>query len=109
MYDEVVSVRLNAKSIEEIDRLINEGDFSTRGEFVKYAVRQTLKRYEGRSPPPLVTESPQDFLFSTSKVVKVPNGDADWKHAAVPGGLVSISSVRRRQYPLRPGRSHGSV
>lgn len=74
MYDEVVSVRLNKKSIEEIDRLINEGDFSTRGEFVKYAVRQTLKRYEGRSPPPLVTES------------KVPNGDADWKHVAVPGG-----------------------
>lgn len=54
MYDEVVSVRIDAKSIEEIDRLIDEGDFSTRGEFVKYAVRQTLKRYSGRSPPPLV-------------------------------------------------------
>ena len=53
MYDPVITIRLPEAIVDQIDELIKEGEFGTRAEFVKYAVRQTLKRYEGRSPPPL--------------------------------------------------------
>ena len=52
MYDPVITIRLPEAIVDQIDELIKEGEFGTRAEFVKYAVRQTLKRYEGRSPPP---------------------------------------------------------
>lgn len=51
MYDPVITIRLPEAIVDQIDELIKEGEFGTRAEFVKYAVRQTLKRYEGRSPP----------------------------------------------------------
>ena len=53
MYDPVITIRLPETVVNQIDKLIEDGEFGTRAEFVKYAVRQTLKRYEGRSPPPL--------------------------------------------------------
>ncbi len=52
MVNEVVGCRLDSSILEKIDQLINEGEFTNRGEFLKYAVRMTLKRYEGRAPPP---------------------------------------------------------
>ena len=51
MYDPVITIRLPEAIVQQIDSLIQDGEFGTRAEFVKYAVRQTLKRYEGRSPP----------------------------------------------------------
>ena len=53
MVTEMVGCRLTPEFIKKIDSLVENGDFTSRGEFVKYAIRQTLKRYEGRSPPPL--------------------------------------------------------
>lgn len=53
MYDPVITIRLPSEIVSQIDSLISEGDFGSRAEFVKYAVRQILKKYEGRSPPPL--------------------------------------------------------
>ena len=52
MYDPVITIRLPEAIVQQIDSLIQDGEFGTRAEFVKYAVRQTLKRDEGRSPPP---------------------------------------------------------
>ena len=52
MYDPVITIRLPTEIVDKMDDLIKDGDFGSRAEFVKYAVRQTLKRYEGRSPPP---------------------------------------------------------
>ena len=51
MYDPVITIRLPSEIVSQIDSLISEGDFGSRAEFVKYAVRQILKKYEGRSPP----------------------------------------------------------
>lgn len=51
MVTEMVGCRLTPEFIKKIDSLVENGDFTSRGEFVKYAIRQTLKRYEGRSPP----------------------------------------------------------
>ena len=51
MVTEMVGCRLTPEYIKKIDVLVENGDFTSRGEFVKYAIRQTLKRYEGRSPP----------------------------------------------------------
>ena len=52
MVTEMVGCRLTPEYIAKIDALVDNGDFTSRGEFLKYAIRQTLKRYEGRSPPP---------------------------------------------------------
>lgn len=49
----MVGCRLTPEYLAKIDALVDNGDFTSRGEFLKYAIRQTLKRYEGRSPPPL--------------------------------------------------------
>lgn len=52
MLNQVVTVRFSDETAAEMDRLIDNGDFATRGEFVKYCVRQVLKTYKGRGPPP---------------------------------------------------------
>ena len=59
MYDPVITIRLPEAIVQQIDSLIADGEFGTRAEFVKYAVRQTLKRYEGRTN---LIEGP-DFLL----------------------------------------------
>ena len=55
----MVGCRLTPEFLKKIDSLVDNGDFTSRGEFLKYAVRQTLKRYEGRSPPPLGLKAPE--------------------------------------------------
>lgn len=52
MKTEQLNVRLSPTLLEEIDRLIESGEFGTRVEFVRYAVRMTLKSFEKRLPPP---------------------------------------------------------
>ena len=52
MKTEQLNVRLSPALLEEIDKLIESGEFGTRVEFVRYAVRMTLKSFEKRSPPP---------------------------------------------------------
>lgn len=47
---EIVGVRLSAEDLERIDELIISGDFGSRSEFARYAIRKMLKNYEGRSP-----------------------------------------------------------
>lgn len=49
---EIVGVRLSAEDLERIDELISAGDFGSRSEFARYAIRKMLKNYDGRSPPP---------------------------------------------------------
>ena len=52
MKTEQLNVRLSPALLEEIDKLIESGEFGTRVEFVRYAVRMTLKSFEKRYPPP---------------------------------------------------------
>lgn len=47
-----INVRLEQSTIDQINQLIQEGEFYSMAEFLRYAAIQTLKRYEGRSPPP---------------------------------------------------------
>jgi len=47
---EIVGVRVSAEDLERIDELIVSGDFGSRSEFARYAIRKMLKSYEGRSP-----------------------------------------------------------
>ena len=47
---EIVGVRVSAEDLERIDELIASGDFGSRSEFARYAIRKMLKSYEGRSP-----------------------------------------------------------
>lgn len=78
MVTEMVGCRLTPEFLKKIDGLVENGDFTSRGEFLKYAVRQTLKRYEGRSPPPLglrIPERPRRVPTATAPAVaksKVP-------------------------------------
>ena len=58
MKTEQLNVRLSPTLLEEIDRLIESGEFGTRVEFVRYAVRMTLKSFEKRLPPPPLIKRP---------------------------------------------------
>lgn len=51
-----INVRLDVQTIDRINQLIEEGEFSNMADFLRYSVNQILKRYEGRSPPPLGAE-----------------------------------------------------
>lgn len=48
MTKEVICARFDEEIISKIDALIESGDFGSRGEFVKFAVRKILKNYEKR-------------------------------------------------------------
>ena len=52
-----IKVRLDESTINQINDLISQGEFFSMADFLRYATIQTLKRYEGRSPPPR-TEGP---------------------------------------------------
>ena len=41
MVTEMVGCRLTPEFLKKIDGLVENGDFTSRGEFLKYAVRQT--------------------------------------------------------------------
>ena len=47
-----INVRLDVSTIEKINDLIRDGEFSNMADFLRYSVNQILKRYDGRSPPP---------------------------------------------------------
>lgn len=47
-----VNVRFPPEIMSRIQTLIDSGDFGNAVEFVRYAVRKTLKDYDERSPPP---------------------------------------------------------
>ena len=51
-----INVRLDVQTIDRINKLIEDGEFSNMADFLRYSVNQILKRYEGRSPPPLGAE-----------------------------------------------------
>ena len=51
-----INVRLDVSTIEKINDLIRDGEFSNMADFLRYSVNQILKRYDGRSPPPLGAE-----------------------------------------------------
>lgn len=45
---EIVGVRISAEDLERIDQLIAAGDFGSRSEFARYAIRKMLKSYDKR-------------------------------------------------------------
>ena len=54
MNSETISARFNAELLAKIDKLVESGEFGSRGEFVQYAVRMILKQCEEgwkRLPP----------------------------------------------------------
>lgn len=56
-----INVRLEQSTIDQINQLIADGEFYSMAEFLRYACNQILKKYEGRSPPPLaVTDVPRE-------------------------------------------------
>lgn len=48
MKSEQLNVRVSQDILEKIDALIESGDFGTRVEFVRYAIRMTLKGFDKR-------------------------------------------------------------
>ena len=72
-----INVRLDQSTIDQINNLIAEGEFFSMADFLRYATIQTLKRYEGRSPPPglRIPERPRRVPPATAPAVaksKVP-------------------------------------
>ena len=51
-----INVRLDVQTIDRINQLIEEGEFSNMADFLRYSVNMMLKSYAGRSPPPLGAE-----------------------------------------------------
>jgi Arc/MetJ-type ribon-helix-helix transcriptional regulator len=51
-----INVRLDVSTIEKINDLIRDGEFSNMADFLRYSVNMMLKSYLGRSPPPLGAE-----------------------------------------------------
>ena len=47
-----INVRLDVQTIDRINQLIDDGEFSNMADFLRYSVNQMLKSYAGRSPPP---------------------------------------------------------
>ena len=55
MKSEQLNVRVSPAILSEIDKLVDSGEVGNRVEFVRYAIRMTLKEFEGgrkRPPPP---------------------------------------------------------
>ena len=65
-----INVRLDVSTIEKINDLIRDGEFSNMADFLRYSVNQILKRYEGRSPP-LVTEGSPTGLIAAPAGVRL--------------------------------------
>ena len=68
---DVISLRLSEEQLKAVDAIVDSGEFGTRAEFVKYCVRMTLKQYNGRSPPPLVTEGSPTGLIAAPAGVRL--------------------------------------
>lgn len=52
MVNPSVTLRLSPELADQIDKLIESGEFEDRSEFIRYAIRKTLKTFETRTPPP---------------------------------------------------------
>lgn len=48
MPSEQLNVRISPNILAEIDKLIESGEFGNRAEFVRYALRMTLKSFDKR-------------------------------------------------------------
>lgn len=46
------SIRIDAETRRKIEALVERGDFTNVTEFIKYAIRVTLRDYSGRATPP---------------------------------------------------------
>jgi Arc/MetJ-type ribon-helix-helix transcriptional regulator len=49
-----VSLRLPKRVIEEVDRVVSEGMFQSRSDFIREAIRQYLIRLNEKSPKPTI-------------------------------------------------------
>ena len=47
-----IDLRIEEKSIEELQALVRQGEFSNISEAVRYCIRMQLKSFKPRSPPP---------------------------------------------------------
>jgi len=47
-----VNIRLSEDIVADIEKLIEAGEFDSTSEFVRYAIRKTLKSFKSRTPPP---------------------------------------------------------
>lgn len=54
-----INVRIDEKSLEELQHLVEEGEFTNVSEAIRYCIRKQIKSFEkGRSPPPPQNDSP---------------------------------------------------
>ncbi len=49
----LVGVRLEEKSVEQLQKLVYEGEFTNLSEAVRYCVRMQLKQFSRTPPPPM--------------------------------------------------------
>ena len=42
-----INIRMSDEEVAAIDRFIDDGDFDTRTEFIRFAVKKVLKQYSG--------------------------------------------------------------
>lgn len=49
-----VDLRIEEKSVEELQEFVRAGEFGNISEAIRYCVRMQLKTLKSRSPPPLV-------------------------------------------------------
>lgn len=49
-----VSLRLPKRIIEEVDKVVSEGMFQSRSDFIREAIRQYLIRLNEKSPKPVM-------------------------------------------------------
>ncbi len=48
-----VNLRMSKDELDEIDRFVDSGDFDSRTEFIRFAIRKALMTYEPGSRVPL--------------------------------------------------------
>jgi Arc/MetJ-type ribon-helix-helix transcriptional regulator len=49
-----VSLRLPKRVIEEVDKVVEQGFFQSRSDFIREAIRQYLIRLNEKSPKPII-------------------------------------------------------
>lgn len=49
-----VALRLDDKSYDQLQELVDSGEFGNVSEAIRYCIRMQLKTFKPRSPPPLV-------------------------------------------------------
>lgn len=55
-----IDLRIEEKSVEELQEFVRDGEFGNISEAIRYCVRKQLQVMKSRSPPPLVkVEGPE--------------------------------------------------